>query len=466
MDSLLTMNERGGEGLLTLFALPPSASDNIMQNMGICSLLQGNNNNSNNNNNNHQKDNAKASHTSDTNSNSNSVLQHTSSSIINSSSNSSSRRMGESAGSGLLDTHFNVLSADKSETLSIPPELIEPTAGSRNYVAKNHNTSAPTFSFYLCKMYTSNSTCTHGALCDFIHSRHMLTEAPLDERRVKVIRVHWSTPVPSLQEALYERHEPGFVFHINNSNSNNNSNHNNNNNSNNSTVNIPRRLASEHVYKTKGSEDAQRSGSMKLLRLCKHYEREKCARGRMCNFIHRVHLTPSQSSLHTAAARNAHRGHTAGVPHTMTGTFTQSQQRPAVISFPNPNGNRLIIPPPSFQLPQQQQQQQPQSHHQQQSQQQQQQQSSPMFAQPRGYSFGPIYTSQQTSYVNNPSAAGSSTSSLPSLPMQSRTTYYPSHQQRQHDPQQHVISDVQRQSMLSISTPPDCFLSPLLFTFM
>nr|CCC96135.1 unnamed protein product [Trypanosoma congolense IL3000] len=113
------------------------------------------------------------------------------------------------------DGFFNVLSADKSKALSIPAELIEPTIGSKNYVSRNRSTKVPSYALYLCKSFSTSGNCAHGSRCDFIHSRHDLVETCGSNSRVSVIQVHWSTPVCSLEDALYEGHEPGFIFHIN-----------------------------------------------------------------------------------------------------------------------------------------------------------------------------------------------------------------------------------------------------------
>ncbi|KEG12452.1 hypothetical protein DQ04_01701030 [Trypanosoma grayi] len=408
------------------------------------------------------------------------VLQEgkSSSSSINNNGRPESR-----SASGLPDNYFNVLSADKSETLSIPPDLIEPTAGSANYLVKNQNNSAPTFAFYLCKMYTSGSTCAHGALCDFIHSRHVLADPPGLNTRVKVIRVHWSFPVSSLAEAPYERHEPGAVFYINQGSSGDKTLYTSHNTPN------PRRLPSEYVYKTKGSEEALLNGSAKLLRLCKHYEREKCARGSACNFIHRVRLMsmprapappPLQPQLTNQATGfniinscqgpgGVQRPYSTGIP-CMTGELTAPTQSAGVMTFgacgTQPTNRGFIITPP---LQQQQQPQQQQRLHQQPQQ---------LFAQTRGFSFTPVYTSQQTSYTASPQ------DSISAVPFQGPASFYTQHHhhhqhhqpqlQQQQQQQQSRLQDVSQnptpelahQSIISIPSTPDSLLSQLLFTFM
>ncbi|RNF12100.1 hypothetical protein TraAM80_00521 [Trypanosoma rangeli] len=388
--------------------------------------------------------------------------------------------------SGLPGDNFNVLSADKAETLSIPANLIEPTTGSQNYLAKNQSNAAPTFSFYLCKMYTSGSTCARGSHCDFIHSRHVLADVSHCSGRVKSIQVHWSTPIDSMAEAVYERHEPGFVFHINQSNFFGNTSQ--------TSSNPPdrRRLASEHVYKTKGSESAMLHGSGMMLRLCKHYEREKCARGRMCRFVHRVHLsTPAPATLSPSMP--------AIVP-TISAPFScnQTVDRRTMSVCQSPTNTQLRLSPnvnclktvpqvhprhnidlsfdasgvsrasgevfmaPSIMLPahspspsplqptlhpQQLQNPLPQLH-------------SSILRHPTGYSFTPVYTPQQSPYMSTPTGQMSATA------LQISASYY-DESQRYGRLQQNMTSKLQQQSsVLPPSPAPDYVLSQVLFTLM
>ncbi|RHW68511.1 Zinc finger protein [Trypanosoma brucei equiperdum] len=180
--------------------------------------------------------------------------------------------------SGQHDRRFHVLSADKNKALCIPSEFIETTSGSKNYLSRNRGTKEPSYALYLCKSFSTNASCAHGDRCDFIHSRHTFAEPRDGDLPVTVNLVHWSTPVALLEEAPYERHEPGSVFYINAGHSLRGGAAN------------PVQVPSEQVYRTKGSEEAQHSDSTKYLRFCKHYERERCGRGSLCNFIHRVHL--------------------------------------------------------------------------------------------------------------------------------------------------------------------------------
>ncbi|RNF27554.1 uncharacterized protein Tco025E_00204 [Trypanosoma conorhini] len=387
--------------------------------------------------------------------------------------------------SGLPGDYFNVLSADKAETLSIPPDLIEPTAGSRSYLAKNQSSGAPTFSFYLCKLYTSGSTCAHGSFCDFIHSRHVLSDASHRSGRVKAFQVHWSTPIPSLAEAVYERHEPGFVFHINQNNFSGSS-------SQASSNNAPdrRRLASEYVYKTKGSEEAMLHGSSRLLRLCKHYEREKCARGRLCRFVHRVHLSSSAPaplsppmpltaptitaplSYNQAAElsttinlsqspANTRPRFSQGVDRLTTNVLQAHPRREGGISFdargvPRASGGVFLAPStmltahpssPAQQTrlhPQQAQKQQPQP---------------PILPHPTGYHFTPVYTSQQSPYMRT------SATQLSATPLQFSTSYC-DHSQQHGTQQQNMTPELQQPSVLPLSPAPDYLLSQVLFTLM
>ncbi|EKG03614.1 hypothetical protein TCSYLVIO_005337 [Trypanosoma cruzi] len=389
--------------------------------------------------------------------------------------------------SGLPGDHFNVLSADKAETLSIPPELIEPTAGSRRYLAKNQGKGAPTFAFYLCKMYTSNSTCAHGSFCDFIHSRHVLTNAPHRGGPVKAIQVHWSTPIHSMAEALYERHEPGSVFYINQSNFSGTSSQ--------FTGDAPARLrlASDYVYKTRGSEEALLHGSTRLLRLCKHYEREKCGRGRICHFIHRVYLKPStQSSMPPSLSS------TETTATTMTAPFTYNQTadlnvinlrpshtgtQPRFLPSANCSTNSMhgytrqatgfpfdargvphatggvIMSPPSMLSSQAPSPAQPPHLHLQQAQKQQQQQHPPIMTQQAGYPFSSVYTSQQTPYMS------STTVQISATQFQSSNSFYEQlhHRGTQH---QNSTSGSQQQSALPVNSVTDYLLPQVLFTLM
>ncbi|ESL06761.1 hypothetical protein TRSC58_05561 [Trypanosoma rangeli SC58] len=387
--------------------------------------------------------------------------------------------------SGLPGDNFNVLSADKAETLSIPPNLIEPTTGSQNYLAKNQSNAAPTFSFYLCKMYTSGSTCAHGSHCDFIHSRHVLADALHCSGRVKSIQVHWSTPIDSMADAVYERHEPGFVFHINQSDYSGNSSQ--------ASSNLPdrRRLASEHVYKTKGSEKAMLHDSSMMLRLCKHYEREKCARGRMCRFVHRVHLsTPAPAFLSPSIPTITP---TTSAPFSCNQTVdrrtmslcqsptnTQLRLSPSVnyltnvpqaqprrnndLSFdaggvPRSTGEAFMArpimlpahssPPPPLQ-PTLRLQQLQKPHLQPQS---------SILRRPTGYSFTPVCTSQQPPYM------GTSTAQMSATALQISAPYY-DESQRHGTQQQSMTSKPQQQSVVPPSPAPDYILSQVLFTVM
>ncbi|EKF33411.1 hypothetical protein MOQ_002723, partial [Trypanosoma cruzi marinkellei] len=391
--------------------------------------------------------------------------------------------------SGLPGDYFNVLSADKAETLSIPPEMIEPTAGSRRYLAKNQGKGAPTFAFYLCKMYTSNSTCAHGSFCDFIHSRHVLTSAPHRGGPVKAIQVHWSTPIHSMSEALYERHEPGSVFHINQSNFTGNSSQFN------GDTPARLRLASDSVYKTRGSEEALLHGATRLLRLCKHYEREKCGRGRMCHFIHRVHLKPSMQSsippslsstvtnattmtapvsynqaadLNVINLRPSHAGtQTRFLPsaNCSTNTMHGYARQANGLSFDNrgvPHATGGVIMSPPSLLPSQASSptQPPHLHLQQAPKQQQQQQQQPqIMTQQAGYQFSPMYTSQQTPYMSNTTAQISAT------PFQSSNSFYEQihHRGTQH---QNSASESQQQSVLPVNSMTDYLVPQVLFTLM
>lgn len=217
----------------------------------------------------------------------------------NNNHNNNKNSGGDDNGHG-RDFDFSVLSADKKTALVIPQHLIEVTAGSQRYIARTQSNNAPAFTFCLCNKFTKDSVCAHGLLCDFIHSRHVLDEAPSCQKQVKINEVHWSRPVHSVSEAPYERLKPGVVIYIGPADMSGSASHTSSNTTN------PQRLASENVYRTKGSENALHHGPNKLFRLCKHYEREKCALGEKCKFIHRVHLasisTSSQSSSTPAAS--------------------------------------------------------------------------------------------------------------------------------------------------------------------
>ncbi|KAH8605033.1 hypothetical protein ERJ75_001652900 [Trypanosoma vivax] len=392
----------------------------------------------------------------------------------------------ESAG-----TYFNVLSADKSKALSIPSELIEPTVGSKNYLSRNRSTKIPSFALYLCKSYSNSRSCTHGNQCDFIHSRHNFVESRSENLKVSEVTVHWSLPVSSVSEAMYERHEPGFLFTINQG-------HNRNvmqfPNSTPNTIQVP----SEHVYKTKGSEEAQQSDVVKVLRFCKHYEREKCGRGVMCNFIHRVHFVSRspQMPMHSQHMRHSYRpnyvggfnnnnnnnnnnGNLGAHPYQSRGNFRSHHggngnnyvmnglhvhsQHGGSIPFGNcgPMQGRdgLVVPPPS-------QYHHQQAHHQTHHQQQQHQhhhhhlhhQQTRVLNSSHSYSYGPVYTSRPASYTNNPQ------SELSGIPLSNSSSYFT---QRQHqDPQPVPPVEVSRQTNNQRSSASDYLISPVLVTYM
>ncbi|KPI85874.1 hypothetical protein ABL78_5055 [Leptomonas seymouri] len=189
-------------------------------------------------------------------------------------------------GSGLAAENFNVLTPNKRIMLSIPAEYIQPTAGSRNYRGR----SLDKFLFFcLCKAYCSGATCHYGADCDFIHCDpekllHARDAAELkgkkaDPAAVHSFQVHWSTPVNSLAEAAYPRLPSGYVVYVKGGDG--------------AGSRTPLALPSETVYATVGGQGALRLSSTAPLRICKHYEREKCACGALCHFIHPVVLSKS-----------------------------------------------------------------------------------------------------------------------------------------------------------------------------
>ncbi|CAM43174.2 hypothetical protein LBRM_32_3800 [Leishmania braziliensis MHOM/BR/75/M2904] len=195
----------------------------------------------------------------------------------------------EKIGSGLATENFNVLTPDKHMMLSIPAEYIQTTLGSRNYLHRNHDKLV--FSSCLCKMFCSGATCCHGSECDFIHCRpddlSLVPDAALPKDTeghgtavVHSFQVHWSTPVASLLEAAYPRLPSGYVVYVKGEgNARGGTSH-----------NATQALPSEMVYATVGGQEALRLPSSSPLRICKHFEREKCARGALCHFIHPVVL--------------------------------------------------------------------------------------------------------------------------------------------------------------------------------
>jgi hypothetical protein len=202
-------------------------------------------------------------------------------------------------GSGLAEENFNVLTPDKRMMLSIPAEYIQTTLGSRNY--RHRNRDKLLFSFCLCKTFCSGATCHHGADCDFIHchpEKLRLVQnaaesngANADPVSVHSFQVHWSTPVNSLAEATYPRLPSGYVVHLKGGEG--------------VSGNTPQALPSEMVYATVGGQEALRLPSSVPLRICKHYEREKCARGALCHFIHPVVLNKTAGAAAATTTGNA-----------------------------------------------------------------------------------------------------------------------------------------------------------------
>lgn len=194
-------------------------------------------------------------------------------------------------GSGLAEENFNVLTPDKRMMLSIPAEYIQTTLGSRNY--RHRNRDKLLFSFCLCKTFCSGATCHHGADCDFIHcdpEKLRLVQSAAESKGKKAdptsvhsFQVHWSTPVNSLADAVYPCLPSGYVVYVKGGEG--------------ASGNAPQALPSEMVYATVGGQEALRLPSTAPLRVCKHYEREKCARGALCHFIHPVVLNKTAAAL-------------------------------------------------------------------------------------------------------------------------------------------------------------------------
>lgn len=224
--------------------------------------------------------------------------------------------------SGLSEKNFNVLTPDKKMMLSIPSEYVIPTAGSRNY--RNRNRTKLLFSFCLCKTFASGSTCYHGSDCDFIHcdpeqlmklskqSTNALSTAAaaaavgsggakgdpatssgeVNAEAVQSFQVHWSTPVTCIEQAPYARLRPGHVVYVRGGSGHPSSGGHHGGDRGAASDRSPQALPSDMVYETVGGREALRLTSSVPLRVCKHYEREKCARGALCHFIHPVAVAP------------------------------------------------------------------------------------------------------------------------------------------------------------------------------
>ncbi|KPA84996.1 hypothetical protein ABB37_01429 [Leptomonas pyrrhocoris] len=241
-------------------------------------------------------------------------------------------------GSGLAEENFNVLTPDKRMMLSIPAEYIQTTLGSRNY--RRRNREKLLFSFCLCKTFCSGATCHHGSECDFIHcdpEKLRLVQSAAESKGRKAdptsvhsFQVHWSTPVYSLTEAVYPRLPGGSVVYVKRGGQG-------------TGANSPQGLSSEMVYATVGGQEALRLRSTAPLRVCKHYEREKCARGPLCHFIHPVVLhksvgsAGSTSAIAAATTAEANARHGAAPPSTPSAVTPFSQTgRPAPYTAPPP----------------------------------------------------------------------------------------------------------------------------------
>ena len=235
-------------------------------------------------------------------------------------------------GSGLAEENFNVLTPDKRMMLSIPAAYVHTTLGSRNYRYRNRDKLL--FSFCLCKTFCSGATCHHGTDCDFIHcdpEKLRLVQSAAESKGKKAdstvvhsFEVHWSTPVNSLAEATYPCLPSGHVVHVKGGEG--------------AGSNATQALPSEMVYATVGGREALRLPSTATLRICKHYEREKCARGALCPYNQPGILSP------TAAAGVLGRG---VAPQGSKATAARTATPAALVAPPLPPLSQPPATPPT-----------------------------------------------------------------------------------------------------------------------
>ncbi|CAD2215983.1 hypothetical protein ADEAN_000344100 [Angomonas deanei] len=247
--------------------------------------------------------------------------------------------------SGLQEDYYYIFSPTKSTMFSIPPAAIVPTEGSIHYRAKNKDKHV--FSFCLCRNYSAGLSCQHGERCDFIHCPKEVLASLADnnnntnvgvisppcqrqsvfhnpnfesetsnhngKENLKSFQVHWSTPIASVEKCIYERLPAGYPIVVRGTHNNNN---NNNTNTNGLIHPFNEVYPSELLYKTVGGEEAIRmirehnqnqnnhhhpsyknkETTITPLQLCKHYMREKCARGPLCHFVHPIILENNKNN--------------------------------------------------------------------------------------------------------------------------------------------------------------------------
>lgn len=246
-----------------------------------------------------------------------------------SSSSGSPYGVSMTAGSTNFEENFNVLSDDKQTMLSIPKDIIDPTAGSAKYLQQG-TSACYTFRFQLCRGY-NQGRCVHRHQCAFIHSRHMSN--PALSALVTRTLVHRNVPIPSFDAAPHPRLPRGVTLLVYDSVQSKNV-----------------LIDSSYVYVTHGSQAGYRAAqqndaalaatgqptapdnssesttnaqgstqptSSVRLQFCLHFDKSLCARGETCNFVHKVQLQEG-SSPHS----NGNEAPAAAPPPPFSGTVT------------------------------------------------------------------------------------------------------------------------------------------------